>query len=245
MNTCFRQSLITAMGAACDDMLRFTGKPAKPINAEYLFTVSVARQIDRLNSCNGEPYQIYLEKNRRDFARDCLLPVTWGHPLTRSSSVFRSRGSKFYGKERIDIAVYQDIPNNGYMGSQPVCAIELKGFNPSQNLVMKDLRRNLEYFQLTGSTGSSVLGLAFFGSLHCWAPIGSAVEERARCDSIQKKYNGWLSQLPKVPNVRTSITIHDVRSDLEGEVVEEAGCEVLNADTKHKYVGIIVEFNAA
>ena len=90
-----------------------------------------------------------------------------------------------------------------------------------------------------------MLGSALFGSLHCWGVTESTLEEQARYVSLHKKYSGWVSQLPQVANVRTSITIHRVRSDLNGEVFEEAGREVLNADTKHIFAGIIVEFNAS
>ena len=93
---------------------------------------------------------------------------------------------------------------------------------------------------------AAVLGSTLFGSLHKFKlkDIKSVNDVQAECKKLQAKYNGWLSQLPNLPNVHRSITIHPVRSDLMGEVAEDADCKVLNADTKHFYVGVVVEFSA-
>jgi hypothetical protein len=244
MTSVFREPLINAMRTACDDMLRFSGNPARRLNAEYLFTVAVAKQIDKLNSYYGDPYQIHLEKKTREFARNCMHPVKFGNPMQRSSCKIRKGFPRLARNGRIDIAVYQEIPNNGYLDSQPVCAIELKGFNPARNLVLKDLRRNLEFFSIIGPTGASVLGSALFGALHCWPNIDTECEETQKYERLRARYEGWLSQLPKLSNFHSAVSVHEVRKNLEGEVVEDGGCQVLDMDCRHNFAGIIVEFTA-
>ncbi|SHJ41095.1 hypothetical protein [Pseudomonas luteola] len=142
------------------------------------------------------------------------------------------------------VAIYEDIPNNGYLGYQPTCAIELKGFNPTRAVVLKDLRRNFEYFSVKGNTGSSVLGSALFGALHSWSTVGTQSEEEVRVEVLRSKYVDWLSELPKASNVRSTVTVHQVRQDLVGEVVDEGDYQVLNSDTIHNFVGVVVEFYA-
>lgn len=231
------------MRSACDDMLRFSGDSKLRLNAEYLFTVAVAKQIDKLNHYYGDPYQIYLEKKTRDFARDCMPPVKFGGPMQKGSSRFRKGFPQIDRNGRIDIAVYQDIPNNGHLGPQPVCAIELKGFNPAKNLVLKDLRRILEFFSVKGSTGASILRSALFGALHTWSNIGTEFEEKQKYDALRARYEGWLAQLPKLSNVCSAVTVHEIRKNLEGEVVDDEDFQVLDMDCIHNFAGIIVEFS--
>lgn len=245
MSSQIRKQLISAMSCACDDMLRFSGDPARCLNAEYLFTVAVAKQIDKLNFDYGEPYQIYLEKKTRDFALDCLYPIRFGDPMRKDSGAIRKCFPKINRNGRIDVAIYEDIPNNDYLGAQPVCAIELKGFNPTKNLVLKDLRRNLEFFSLTGSTGASVLSMALFGALHSWSNIDTECKQKQKHEALRGKYKGWLSQLPKNSNVHSVVTVHEIRKSLQGEVVEDGGYQVLDNDCRHNFAGIIVEFSAA
>ena len=244
MTSVFSEPLIKAMRTACDDMLRFSGDPARRLNAEYLFTVAVAKQIDRLNFFYGDPYQIYLEKMTREFARDCIPTVKFGSPMQRSSCKIRKSFPRLARNGRIDIAVYQNISQSTYLGSQPVCAIELKGFNPAKNLVLKDLKRNLEFFSIIGPTGASVLGSALFGALHCWPNIDSEYEQKQKHEELRARYKGWLSQLPKLSNIHSSVAVHEVRKNLEGEVVEDEGCHVLDRECRHNFAGVIVEFTS-
>lgn len=244
MPTNFRDALVKAMKRACDDMLRFTGEPAKRINAEYLCTVSVAKEFDRLNGYYGDPYRIYLEKKAQDFARDCLHPVKFGKTFKSRSMIRRTAKPKLSRPGRIDVALYEDVANNSYLGYQPVCAVELKGFNPSRSRVLADLKRNLEYFSLQGNTGGSVLGTALFGALHAWPKVGSEIEEETKASKLRDRYVNWLSELPNTTKIRRNVTVHNIRQDLLGEVVDEGDYEVLYSDTIHNFVGIVVEFCA-
>lgn len=244
MPTSFRDPLVKAMKRACEDMLRFSGEPAKRLNAEYLFTVAVAREIDELNGYYGDPYRIHLEKKTREFAKDCLPPVKFGNPLRRGATVIRNGTPKISRNGRIDIAVYKDVPNNYYLGHQPICAIELKAFNPARSLVLEDLKRNLEYFSITGNTGSSVLDSTLFAALHAWPKVGTKSEEDVKTENLRSTYVSWLSELAKTPNILKMVTIHQISQDLTGEVMDNGEYQELNSDTIHNFVGVVVEFRA-
>jgi hypothetical protein len=60
--------------------------------------------------------------------------------LGYSSTLRKLQNTKRNGK--IDVVVYRD----GGLSGLPVCAIELKGFNPQKSVALQDLKRNGEYF---------------------------------------------------------------------------------------------------
>lgn len=244
MDTKIYTQVVAALRSACEDMVRFTGEHARPINAEYLLTVAVAKQIDKLNSYYGDPYKIYLEKKTKEFAKDCLLPVKCGNPMKCGSTKFRCGTPIIDRNGRIDIAIYQDVPNNGYIGHQPICAIELKGFNPARSLVLKDLKRNFQYFKLSGDTGGSVLKSTIFAALHSWSKTGDEAKEEAKVKGLENKYISYLVDLGCNPDVEKCVSVHSVSKDLEGEVVEEGEYQVLDTDTIHHFAGVLVEFRA-
>ncbi|MUK28416.1 hypothetical protein [Aliivibrio fischeri] len=236
------KQVLDAMQSACEDMFRFSGERGKPINAEYLFTVAVAREIDKLNSFYGEPYRIFLEKSRKELSRDCLPPIKWGNSWKHIPSVFRERKPAINTKERADIAVYENIINSSHMGPQPICVIELKGFNPDRKLVIKDLKRNLEYFSISGKTGNSVIQSTLFSALYSYSKVKSEVEELERKKHLEQQYNLWLSEVGNLSHLDINVCAHTISSDYIGEVVDEAGVEVLDTSTIHNFMGIIVEF---
>lgn len=236
--------IFLAMRGACEDMRRFSGESAKRINAEYLFTVAVAKQIDKLNFCYGEPYRIYLEMNTRGFSKDCLLPIKFGNPLKSGSAKFRRGIPKIERNGRIDVAVYQEVPNSNYPGYQPICAIELKGFNPSRSSVVKDLKRNLVYFRFTGATGRSILKSAIFAGLHTWTKTGNLAAEERKLTELRKRYKSWLAEIGCSADVETYVRTQTISLDLQGEVEDEVDYQVLNTATIHHFAGVLVEFRA-
>lgn len=230
------------MVGACADMLAFVGSPSTRINAEYLFTVNVAKAITRLNCYHADPYRIFLEQRTKVFAKDCLHPVVFGHPLKRGSTIFRGSTPKINRNGRIDVAVYVDYPNNGYLGHQPLCAIELKAFNPQRALVIDDLKRNLEYFRLAGPTGSSVISFSLFAALHSFAKHDDEQKVQSNEEKIKAQYQMWLSELGPLNDVDADIESFTVSKELLGEVIDEGEYKVLDTDSRHHFVGAIVRF---
>ncbi|MDC5821670.1 hypothetical protein OPW19_17800 [Vibrio europaeus] len=238
------KQVFDATQSACEDMFRFSGERGKPINAEYLFTVAVAREIDKLNSFYGDPYKIFLEKSRKELSRDCLPPMKRGNPWQRGSTVFRERKPAINTKERADIAVYENVVNSSHMTHQPICVIELKGFNPPRKLVIKDLKRNLEYFNITGKTGNSVIQSTLFSALYSYSKVKNEAEEIERKQYLEQQYNSWLSEVGNLSSLDVNVCAHTISSDYLGEIVDEAGVDVLDTSTIHHFMGIIVEFKA-
>lgn len=232
-----------AMLQACDDMLAFCDEPSRELFAEYLLTVNVAKAIARLNCYYADPYKVFLERSTRVFARECLRPVLFGSPVrNKQSQILKSR-PKIDRNGRIDIAVYAEEPNSGYFGAQPICAIELKAFNPARKLVVKDLKRNLEFLRIAGNTGPSVLCFASLAALHSFSKVANVADLEKNVDETKRKYEGWLSELSPIPDMEVHTQAFTVRKEMLGRVVDEGEYEALDADTRHHFVGAIVTFS--
>lgn len=231
-----------AMVASCNDTLEFTDEPAEQLNAEYLFTVNTAKSINRLNGACADPYSIYIEKKTKEFARDCLRPYSRGNPLERGSGQIRRDTPKIDRNGRIDVVVYSDIYNSGYFGKQPICAVEVKGFNPQRKVVIADLKRNIELLRITGNTGNSVLKFCIFAALHSFKK--TATEEKACLNirSVEDRYGRWLSELGDLSDIDPEVSAFTVRKELVGRVIDEGEYLTIDTDAKHHFVGVLVCF---
>ena len=234
----------TGMSNACRAMYSFTDEPALAFNAEYLFTVSTANAINEHNYVPAHSYEIRIEHSTKKFARDCLPPFKLGTQMVRGSNKLRSKvPPKIERNGRIDIAVYYDAPKSRYLGRQPLCAIELKGFDPARKLVMDDLRRNLELMRVSGNTGNSVLEFATFAALHERPAPKDLSEAMAYGAEIKTKYQGWLAGLGQRNDVVETIETFTVSWDPHGTITEEAEELVIDKSTRHYFIGVIVTFS--
>jgi hypothetical protein len=237
-----------AMSHAVSDMLNFTDEPSLVFSAEYLFTVNVAKAITTLNFSDGDPYKIFLEKNTKQFARDCLHPIISGDYYKRKPSVFRDDNavieSQIDRNGRIDVAVYIDEPNNGYLGNQPLCAIELKGFNPSRNVVIKDLKRNIMYFRISGKTGGSVLKFSLFAALHSQKKFGNKNNSNisGKLLEIEKMYNKWIAQVGISSDIKYKVNVFTVSEESVGRVIYGGEENVIDTNARHHFIGVVVSF---
>lgn len=239
-----REKIKDAMVQSCNDMLSFTDGPSLKFNSEYLFTVNVAKKISRLNGPEADPYKIYLEKATKVFAKDCLVPVTFGQPMKRGSTIFRRHAPKIKRNGRVDVVVYIDVPNNGYLGAQPLCAIEVKGFNPQRKHVLDDLKRNLEFHRVEGPTGKSVLEFSCFAALHSFRNVKDEAQVKKDSLNVQTKYRKWLSEVGTLDDIDCEIETFTVSKDLVGRVLNEGEYLALDVNSKHHFVGVIVTFKS-
>lgn len=237
-----KQSVKEAMVASCNDTLEFTDEPSRKFNAEYLFTVNTAKSINQLNGYNADPYSIYIEKSTKSFARDCLRPYVSGHPLVRGTGRIRKGTPKIDRNGRIDLAVYAEVFGSGYIGKQPICAIEVKGFNPPRKLVIADLKRNLEFLRVSGNTGESVLEFSIFAALHSFEKSTTDVKAAQDVESVEVLYLRWISEVGSISDVQLDLKAFTVSKELIGRVLDEGEYMALDTDSQHHFVGIILCF---
>lgn len=254
-----------AMNITLQDILLFTDNPTVGIQAEYLLTVNVAKEIAKLNRYYADPYIIYLEKKTTHFARQCLPAIVWGKArltdgLSRIQALkerqkntrllnFKQVDTK-HRTGKIDVAIYQH-PKNGQLGEQPLCAIELKSFNPSKNKIIADLERNLFFLNLKANTGDSALPYTLFGALH-WNKKINRHDECKHKRSLDQKYDQILSYLklnnPHIIFRKEIFTLSQSEGTVEIEDVDldrEAIIETLDTSTKHYFIGVIICFEKA
>lgn len=205
------EKIFAGLRGACDDTVAFTEDWTRPIDAEYFASVHVAKQIASINSGLGSPLKIYLETCARRFKEKCtpLLMSVPAANVTGKTSVLRGQAS--IGRiGRIDVAVMRE----GQMDAIPVCAIELKAFNPSRSSVLTDLRRNAEYFE-PGRTGASQIEFAALAAIRSYGTAGSQ-EAKAR-----KTFEGYAAAVPTPTCAVRSVKVATLRSgsiDEDGRV---------------------------
>ena len=230
----------TAMQSACAQTELFTDAIAEPIAAEYLFTVEVAKAVAELNLLPGDPYVIRVERDAEIFATDCLKPMVPGPgDGIHRKMIFRRSKPEVGRKGRIDVTVYVDKPGSGYWGYQPLCAIEVKGFNPSKDLVLEDLRRNLCFLKVTGDTGDSVLEFAIFAAFHSYRRVTDAAVV-FREGEVKRRYDGYVKELDDLSGIVVDVQAVRVSLEQQGTIVEGIDYDEIDPSAKHHIVGAIV-----
>lgn len=196
------RKILDGLRAACDDTVLFTEDFSRPIDAEYLASVYVAKKISTLNSGLGFPLKIFLEKSAGEFKATCA-PMVKSIPaanFTGRELVFRDQPS-IDRPGRIDVAVMRDGP----VDTIPICAIELKAFNFSRENVVADLQRNTEYFK-GGLTGASRVEFTVLAVIRSYNATASR-EAKAR-----KTFEGYAAAVPPPHNVVASVLVETLRA---------------------------------
>lgn len=251
-----------AMNITLDDVLLFTNNPINGIQAEYLLTVNVAKEIAKLNDYDANPYIISLEKKTMCFVRQCLPAILWGKPylndrLTDIQKLKeRTKNTKMlnfkhvdtkHRNGKVDIVVYENA-THGQFGEQPLCAIELKSFNPPKGKIIADLERNLFFLKLKANTGTSVLRYTLFAALH-WNKKFNINENEKHKINLDKRYEEILVTLrqknqdiiirKEIFSLSKSVGTVEIEDiDIENDTAIES----LDSSTKHHFMGVIVCF---
>lgn len=254
-----------AMDITLQDILLFTDNLTVGIQAEYLLTVNVAKEIAKLNRYYADQYMIYLEKKTMHFARQCLPAIVRGKPrLTEGLSTIqtlkeRQKNTRLLNFKqvdtkhrtgKIDVVIYQH-PKNAQLGEQPLCAIELKSFNPPKNKIIADLERNLFFLNLKANTGGSALSYTLFGALH-WNKKICIHDKDKHKRSLDQKYDQILRHLklnnPHIIFRKEIFTLSqsDGAVEIEGVDLDRGAIiETLDTSTKHHFMGVIICFEKA
>ena len=229
--------IIDAMRISCSETFYFSEDETRLIDAEYLFTVNVAKEIVKLNSGIGYPLKIYLEHPTKKFATNCV-PLMGRNPVTNRMTIRKkSRNTERNGK--IDVAVYRD----GVSFVKPVCAIELKGFNPQRKVILEDLKRNVEYFDFCCESGSSQISFTVFAAMHSCKNIRNKASVLSNENEVKTKYEGWLSELCQSINFKCDINVFTLDKNLAEDQVVPLGEELTDFDS-HQFIGVVVTFTA-
>ncbi|MEI1682326.1 hypothetical protein V8P49_14045 [Acinetobacter baumannii] len=229
-----------AMHTTLGDIRRFVNDLTEGIQAEYLFTVNVAKELAKHNIGPGDPYKIRLERKVNVFARDCLPKIKiQGNRWEKNSRKFLKDIPKTYREGKIDLAVYVDgyLP---YPTTYPLCAIELKAFNPAKCKIKDDLLRNQALLNLQANTGESVLKFTHFAAFH-WYKTITIGDEKEHFYKLNEKYLKLINELPKLPNIKAHDPKIFMLSNSQGDIEMEAdNTEVIDTSTKHHFSGVII-----
>ena len=234
-----------AMEFACEQSELFTSNKANTMPAEYLFTVAVATAIAEHNGPPGDPYVIRVERDAATFMKDCVQPIKFVRQAPPGNlRLIRAEEPDICRPGRVDVTVYTDVPNSGYWGVQPLCAIELKGFDPGAELVRADLERNLGFLRTKGPTGDSVLEFTVFAALHSYRRYGGKHlpknEQRTR-----DKYTDYLAKLGDLSDIVVDVEIGSVSVEQVGTVIAGPDYDELDTSFRHHFVGAMVVMSRA
>ncbi len=234
-----------AMEFACEQSELFTSNKADTFPAEYLFTVAVAMAIAEHNGPPGDPYVIRVERDATTFMKDCVLPIKFVRQgIPGKSRLIRAEKPDICRPGRVDVTVYTDAPGSGHFGVQPLCAIELKGFDPGTALVLADLKRNLGFLRTTGRTGDSVLEFTVFAALHSHGRY-SDVDLSKNEQRTRKKYTSYLEKLGDLSDVDVDIEVRSVSVEQFGTVIEGPDYDEVDTSSQHHFVGAMIVMSRA
>lgn len=231
--------LKNAIIASCDDALCFSDNETKPIDAEYLLTVNAAKAISELNDYFGTPYKICLENSTQKFATSCTPLIKWKESKNSKSfetSVRTRNDTKRSGK--IDIAIYT---SEEALADTPLCAIEIKGFNPRKPLIVKDLERNAEYFNITSATGSSTLPFAVFVALHSYKGVWDETKANSNISKLEKRYRNYINSNNSLSKLDQNVEVFQIRRgtvpDPDDPYIQEIG---LQGNEDYQFLGVVL-----
>lgn len=226
------------MKTSCDDAFYFSDDETQLIEAEYLLTVNAAKAIKELNPYFGSPYKIRLENDTQKFASACtslMAKVKAENFLGHKTVIQTPNNTRRPGK--IDIAIYTDQNSIDI----PLCAIEVKGFNPSKHLIIKDLERNAEYFYLSSRTGDSTLPFSVFIALHSYKGVWSDEKEQSKLSKVKKRYQNYITSNKSLNSLSQSVDVFTIRRgvlpDPNDPHIQEHG---LQGDEDYLFIGAVV-----
>lgn len=233
-----RELIFNGLREACNTSFFFKNGDFTEIKPEYLLTVLVAKQFSDLKIL--DKYIVKLEEPTSDFASACVPNMNSSWEISQRHNCSRNG--------RIDVAIYD--PKIGQHFNYPALfPIELKGIDPDKQLVIEDLKRNLEYFLVEDEkTGKSQLQLSYFACIEEAKKFIYKGDELVFRDHIKVKYENWTANLKALANYHgldLIVYVDEVMSQLYEKNMKidtsEGDCINNFIDDWHYYVGIIVE----
>lgn len=252
-----RTGITDAMKQTCCETFLFAEDPNQPFKTEYHLTVNIAKKISEQNQRIGNIYKLILEHSIIDFATEGPAPIMFAIPDDILSSAThrgnyddftrkcppKEEGKRNEGesKERIDLAIYCDER----FGKCPVCAIEVKGFNPQKTRIIEDLNRNLSLLSIEAPTGLTRLNLTVFAALHSYQ-CPTPEKKREQLSRLKRRYGEYLTEISSaLDGVVCHIDAFTVSSRCLNDFssIEQEDGEATQANTHH-WIGVIVSFSS-
>lgn len=188
----------------------------------------------------GHPYKVYLERKTRLIATDCV-PLFGKAPATNSLGYknVRRRKQNTTRNGKVDISVY-DSTSKPF--ATPFCVLELKGFDPSRTDVLKDLRRNAEFFQVSCRTGASSINYAFLAAMHSFPKSVSDKHIEDDLLKLKNKYERWQSEVGIPKDVDYKINVSTVSEGKDFSYPDDSDLEFKILEQHHHFAGVIVAY---
>lgn len=250
-----RTGIINAMKQTCCETFLFAEDPNQPFKTEYHLTINIAKKISEQNQHIGSIYKLILEHSIIDFATEGPEPIVFAEPnnicspatfrgnyddFTRKHPPKKKRKEGEECKERIDLAIYCDER----FGKYPVCAIEVKGFNPQRARIIEDLNRNLSLLSIEAPIGLTRLNLTAFAALHS-NQNPKPDKEQTQLTRLKRRYGKYLSELCcALDGVICHIDTFTVSSrSLDDFCSIEIEDGEYSPENTHHWIGVIVSFS--
>jgi len=234
------EKIRSGMSGALRDTDLFVDDSAQKIGAEYLLTVNVAKELVKLNQCAGPQYKIYLERRTSKVASECMPPLAWraANNFLKRELVVRDRHNVM-PNGRVDIAVYGTCSGDE---EEPVCVVEVKGFDPGRSYIVKDLKRNAQYFGLVGETGESRLKYASFAAMHSYRKSPSEAQVAVDLNKLRSRYHKYQAEVGLSPGVRFQISVDTIGRGQTLSTSCQDDHEIVEFEGNHHFIGVIVSY---
>jgi hypothetical protein len=223
---------------ACSDIPTFTENWSGTLAAEYLLTVRVAEAIRDLNDRHGGigfPFKVYIAERTPGFIRK-FIPL-W--PILKHIGPRKRIYRAVKRKGKVDIAVTHDSAPSP-VGPAPVCAIEIKGFDPKRKEVHKDVIRNANFMKVAELTSRREM-FTVFAALH----LGKAAHEIHKdsdIKKIRKKYEQLFREIrSRAKGLKIDFGIFTAGEHLAGDGMSAVELDDLE-ESWHHFVAAIVTF---
>ncbi|HCR4003181.1 TPA: hypothetical protein OOF53_003612 [Morganella morganii] len=217
------------------------------VSTEYFATVSIGKRLFSDKKFNIGDNKIIFEYDTRRFITATVPLIKKIQPNNMfTRSLIRSHANTNRGG-RIDIAIIGNKNGVDY----PICAIEVKGDNPTKKRLIDDIRRNLEYFKHTDTTGKSDLRIAFncaFESFSSDSKIKkrfciTTTDRNNKIKIVKQKYRKYINEIAnEIPkNIDVSIDVFSSSEILVDPYSSQDEYEALE-DSIHLTLGVMIIF---
>lgn len=209
---------------------------------EYLFTVNVARKLDkhypRKGSCG-----IFLEYPYLQFINLARAEQIYGEKKDILKNITTDEFARFGVKERIDIVFQGKSIGQQFPGKEDNFAIEIKGINPSFSEIRSDIERLMYSLLTKNKKGHNYISGAycvFLKRLDSDKKIYDKTFKNVQFKKYEKKLNDQLEILFKGTGLKYAWSPFSFYSISQKEYIEGYPSEDLSEEGAMRKTGILI-----